>query len=163
MSMLIDELQRLADDPRSWIVVAIMALVAARSLFLFLRCPYASGTIVIDDDAVRHARENPFTPGARFGVMMVLGVSLTLLGLFMLYRGIHPTISLAAMAMGILIVQTEPARLRIRENIERIIANRDADEAFVGGARHRLKISHQELTVMNVVVLAALTAGLLVF
>lgn len=163
MNMLISELQMLASDPRSWLVVAVMAALVVHSLVYFFMCPYAQGRANITDEAVLEARQSTFKPGARYGVMMIVGIILTITGLFMIAEGIKPTLALAAMVAGIVIVQTEPTRTIIRENTQRVISFRDDTGTKLEAAQIRLRGSHIELVVKNLVLLGALIAGMLAF
>ena len=163
MNMLISELQMLATDWRSWFVVALMAAVALHSIVYYFVCPYVHGRASITDEAVRDAQARTFKPGMRFGAMMVLGIGLTLTGLFMIADGIKPTLALAAMVAGIVIVQTEPTRSTIRENTMRLIANRDAEPIRQEAAQLRLRGSHRELVGKNFFLLGALIVGMMAF
>lgn len=163
MNMLISELQMLAGDWRSWVVVGLMLLVALHSIVYYYMCPYAHGRASITDDAVSDAQSRVYKPGLRFGIMMLLGIILTVAGLFMIADGVKPTLALAAMVMGIVIIQTEPTRSVIRENTQRLVANRDAESVRQEAAQLRLRGSHRELVAKNVVLLGALVTGLLAF
>lgn len=163
MNMLLEELQALAADPRSWAVVAVMLFVSGRSFFVMLWCPHVRGVSNISDDQVAQAQSNPFEPGMRFGFMMVIGIALTVLGLFMIASGTQPTLALAALVAGIVAVQTEPARLRIRESKQRLIARRDAAADVLAIERDRLSGSHRELAITNFLIMAALIMALMSF
>ena len=163
MNMLISELQMLASDWRSWIVVGLMAALALHSVVYYLMCPYVNGRANITDTAVSDAKGRSFKPGFRFGLMMLAGIAMTVAGLFMIAEGKSPTIALAAMVAGIVIIQTEPTRSMIRENTQSLIANRDAQGTKFEAVQMRLRGSHRELVAKNVVLLGALTAGLLAF
>ena len=163
MNMLISELQMLASDWRSWIVVGLMAALALQSVIYYMMCPYVNGRAKITDEAVADAQTRSFKPGYRFGLMMLSGITMTVVGLFMIAEGTHPTIALAAMVAGIVIIQTEPTRSMIRENTFSLVANRDAEETKQQAAQLRLRGSHRELVTKNVVLLGGLTAGLLAF
>ena len=163
MTMLIDELQMLTGDWRSWIVVTLMAGIAILSVVHLFACPYVRGTKKLTDDEVETARSTPFRPGWRFGMMMVLGVALALAGLFMIANGIKPTIALALMVGGLVIVQTEPARLRIRDSKQKVVACRDAAGEVRRLAQDRLRSSHRQLAGTNVVLLGGLVGAMLAF
>ena len=163
MNMLISELQMLASDWRSWIVVGLMTAVALHSVVYYLMCPYVNGRANITDDAVSAAKNRQFKPGVRFGMMMITGIAMTVIGLFMIAEGNNPTIALAAMVAGIVIIQTEPTRSMIRENTQSLVAHRDAQETKQVAVQMRLRGSHRELVTKNMVLLGALTAGLLAF
>ena len=163
MNMLIEELQGLAADPRSWSVAVLMAILAGVSVFKFFRCPHAAGTYAPTDEEVETARRAGSAIGPRFGLMMLAGVALTLAGLFMIAGGVRPTLALAMMVVGIVIIQTEPYRLQISEQIRAVIAARDAPAATIEGARDRLRSNQFALALTNVVLLAGLIVGLMVF
>ena len=81
----------------------------------------------------------------------------------MIAYGIKPTIALGLLVLGVVVVQTEPARLRIRESTNRVIAMNDRGGQALLIARQRLQGDHRELVIMNVVLLFALIAALLTF
>lgn len=163
MNMLISELQMLAGDWRTWIVVALMAAVALHSVVVFAICPYVHGKANITDEAVVEARNAPFNLGLRFGFMMVSGIAMTITGLFMIAEGVHPTLGLAIVVAGLVIIQTEPTRAMIRDNTHRLVANRDAEPMTFAAVQSRLRGSHRELVTANLIMLTALVAGILAF
>lgn len=163
MNMLIEELQSLSSNPGSWIVVALMAAIAVISLAHFFICPIARGKYTPKDDEVSKARASDFNPGWRFGLMMMTGAGLTVAGLFMIASGIKPAIALAALVGGLLLIQTEPLRLQIREGQRMVIAAHGGAAEALEGARDRLRAGHLGLAGTNFVLLAGLIAGLLAF
>ena len=163
MNMLIEELQSLANDPRSWIVVILMGLLALVSVFQATRCPLLSDKSEFSDDDVTQAKIVRKNIGPRFALFMMAGFGLTLLGLFMITYGVKPTIALAAMVVGIVIIQTEPAKLRIREARRQVIASRDAPQDVRSGAISRLRASYTGLAGLNTALLVCLIGGLLAF
>ena len=163
MNMLIEELQQLSANPWSWGVVALMAVFTAYSVTLLMACPYSHNRAQISDSEVDSAKAHSFSPGGRFILLMLGGVALTLAGLFMIAHGISPALALAALVVGIVLVQTEPAQLMIRECKIGVIACRDADTEAKAAAQDRLRDSHRSLAVTNLVLLAGVTAGLVAF
>ena len=163
MNMLIEELQGIAADPRSWVVVALMAVIAGISVMRLWMCPHISGTYQPSDDEVERARDQGFRVGWRFGLLMLVGAGVTLAGLFMIAGGIKPTIALGLVVVGIVVIQTEPFRLQIREQQRMVVASRDASAAVLDGARDRLRANQTSLALTNLVLLAGLIAGLLAF
>ncbi len=163
MNMLISELQMLAADWRSWVVVVLMAVVAGRSLIVLMMCPYANNTADISDEMAQKAARTPYSAGRRFLLMMLIGIVCSLAGLFMIAHGIKPAIALALLVGGVLLTVTEPPRLRIRDNTSRLIASHLGTEASQDAELRRLRTSHHELVIMNVLVLVALIAALLAF
>ncbi|MEM0988456.1 MAG: hypothetical protein AAGK00_06205 [Pseudomonadota bacterium] len=163
MSMLIEELQQLASNPWAWGVVAVLAVLAGQAVVQFLACPYASGKAKIGDAEMAEARRGSFVPSARFAMTMVGGALLTMTGLFMIAQGISPAIALGALVAGVMIIQTEPSRLDIREQTYAVIAHRDAPHDVLEGHRGRLRSSQRQLALTNVLIVAAVTAAMFVF
>ncbi len=163
MKMLIEELQSLAADPRSWVVVALMAVLAGISFFRLWRCPHVAGTYQPTDAEVETARNSGFGIGWRFAFMMLGGAAVTLIGLFMIAGGIRPTIALALVVAGIVAIQTEPYRLQIREQTRLVVASRDSLPRDLDGARDRLRANQSALALTNFVLLAGLIVGLMAF
>lgn len=163
MNDLVDQLGIVADNPWSWLVVAVMAAFAAHSIVIVMICPFAHGTAEISDEALEKARAAPFTPGARYVLTMLAGIALALAGLAMIASGFSPFVALSALVAGLILTQTEPVRLMIREHRLRVVANRDAPDEVKTGTRDRLLAGHRTLAATNVAILIALTAGLLAF
>lgn len=163
MSMLVSEIDALASNPWAWGVVGLLGLLAVHSLALLFLCPYAKGTAVVSDEEVAGARDLQSTPGARFALTMLAGAGLTVVGLFMIARGISPALALAAVMAGVLLIQTEPTRLLIREHKYALMAHRDSPEDIREGDRARLRGSHRALAATNVALMFAVTAALLAF
>ena len=59
MNMLISELQMLASDWRSWIVVALMGALVLQSVVVFFLCPYVHGKATITVKGIGFSR-SPF-------------------------------------------------------------------------------------------------------
>ena len=163
MNMLIEELQTLAADWRSWLVVGIMAILAVISLVQALRCPMLMGTHEPDPGEVADAKIVQKNVGMRFGIMMLAGFALTLLGLMMITYGVSPTLALGALVVGIVIIQTEPARMKIREARRSVLASIDGPADTNVAARGRLRGSYREMAVVNLGILICLTGAMLTF
>lgn len=163
MTMLIEELQGLSSDWRSWVVVAIMAAVAVHSITMLWVCPLLHGKRAADRDLVAEARENVDRVDLRFGVMMFVGIVMAIVSLFMIAEGVHQFLALVALVTGIVIIQTEPLRSRIRENENRVIAYAHAEATVQAAAQARLRSEHISLAVTNVGLLVAVIVGLLAF
>lgn len=163
MNMLIEELQNLGDDPRSWIVVAVMALLAAVSVWRYFNSPLASGAMVPTDAEVAHAREIRTSIGARFGLLMLGGAAVTVVGLVMIAQGVRPTLALGMIAAGIVVTQTEPYRLLIREQSRIVTASRDAPADELESARDRLRANQRSLALINLVLLGGVVGVLISF
>ncbi len=163
MNMLIEELQSLASDWRSWVVVGVMAVMAMVSVFQTFKCPWLHGNINPSKEEISDAKIMRKTVSPRFAVVMMAGFVLTLTGLLMIASGVKPTLALAAMVVGLVIIQTEPARLRIREARRLVLAATDEPQDAQIGARVRLRSNYRELAALNVGVLVCLVGGMLAF
>ena len=163
MNMLIEELQILAADWRAWVVVAVMGIVAVFSVFQAVRCPLLMGTSNPNEKDVADAKIIQTNIGPRFALLMLAGFCLTLSGLYMIAYGIKPALALAALVIGIVIIQTEPARLRIREGRRMVLASSDGSSDSQTTARTRLRGSYRELAAVNVGILVCLIGGMLAF
>lgn len=163
MNMLIDELNMLSDDPKSWLVVLLLAGFAVHAIVGVLMCPYAHGKRAFSDEEVAEARTHKFRPGLRFPVMMMLGVALALAGLFMIASGTRPTMALAMLVAGILLLQTEPGRLQLREQKFAVVAASGGPEAQLTSARARLRGSHRALALTQATIVVGVVGILLAF
>ena len=132
------------------------------SVFQIFKCPLTHGTTNVSDDDVADAKARGFRAGSRFGLMMLAGAGLTILGLFMIANGVRPTLALAALVVGIVIMQTEPNLLMIREHRRSVIANRDAPMPFAE-AQDRLRTGYVQLATTNVVLTVGVAGALLAF
>ena len=163
MNMLIDELNMLSNDPKSWIVVLLLAGFAVHAIVGLLMCPYAHGKRSFSQEEVSEARLHKFRPGMRFPIMMLLGVALALAGLFMIASGTRPALALAMLVAGIVIMQTEPARLQLREQKFAVVAATDGPEDKLMSARDRLRGSHRTLAVTQATIVIGVVGILLAF
>ena len=163
MNMLIDEVQMLAGSLETWIVVGVMAMVAVQSLATMFMCPYVHGKKEFSEEQIVDAQSRRFIAGPRFAMAMVAGIVMLLTGLFMIAGGLKPTLALALLVIGIVIVQTEPVRLRIRESMLRVVAMQARGGAAAETARLRLRGDHQNLVFMNIAIVLCLITALLAF
>lgn len=163
MNMLIEELQNLSTHPLSWALVGAMTLLSGFAIAQYVTCPLMRGKTSISEDQAEQARQTTYRPGLRFGLMMIVGIALALTGLIMIADGTHTAIALVLVVAGILLVQTEPARLSIREYTTQVLARRDASHEAQEEARYRLRSGYRDLAVRNVTLLVGVAAALLAF
>ncbi|MEM7423465.1 MAG: hypothetical protein AAF334_07060, partial [Pseudomonadota bacterium] len=95
--------------------------------------------------------------------VMLSGILLATTGLFMIAEGVHPALALVALVVGVVVMQTEPSRNRIREQRRQVALHRDSSAETVEHVRSRLRISQRELAMMNIGLALALAIGLAVF
>lgn len=163
MNMLIEELQRLSTNPFAWLIIALLGLAALYAVVTVFRCPLLHDKAQFAPEDIVTAKKAPKTLGPRFALVMLFGFSLTVSGLLMIADGLHPTIALAAMVVGITIVQTEPQRLQIADARRQLVAALDMGESALDDARKRLRSNYQGLAAIYVVLLFGVTGGLLAF
>lgn len=163
MNMLVEELQLLANDPKAWIVVLVLAGFALHSVIGAIMCPYVKGTATFTPEDIREAQGHEFNPGVRFALMMIGGIVLMLAGLFMIAGGIKPALALALLVTGIVVTQTEPMRLQIREQKFGVVAAQGARADVLATAQDRLHAHHRALAWTNAAMLFAVTGALLAF
>ncbi|MFK7945540.1 MAG: hypothetical protein AB8B85_21890 [Paracoccaceae bacterium] len=163
MNMLIEELSLLGQDPKSWIVVAVLAVFALHSAVGVFMCPYVKGTLTFTQQEVETARAHQFRASWRFALLMLGGIVLMLAGLFMIANGVKPSLALALLVTGIVLTQTEPLRLQLREQKFVVIAAQGGSEGSIISAQDRMASNHRVLAFTNAGMLVAVTATLLAF
>lgn len=163
MKNLIGTLQQASANPYSWVIVALIGLVAAISLYKFRNCPYLAGTKKISDSEIQAEVDQPFVAGARFVVIMLAGILAILIGLSMVSQQVTPILALLLIVLGVFAVQIEPALLRLRESVARVVVAQVQGPDQIAAARERLRYSHIWLVAANVMILFCVVLALLAF
>lgn len=163
MNMLLDTLDQVGAHPATWGVIAALGLFASVSLYGWLVCPYSARRATISREAAREALSKPFIVGPRYVIAMIAGIAAMLTGLWMIAQAINPPLAFALVVAGLFVVQTEPARLRLREAVNRTIAAELAGAEAQLSAQERLRYSHLWLVSLHFLLLVAVTAGVLAF
>ncbi|MEL6476791.1 MAG: hypothetical protein AAFR17_05625 [Pseudomonadota bacterium] len=163
MNMLADALAGLSGSPYAWAGVALLAVISAYWLYSCIYCPVLRHAEDITIEEARAAVNRPVTAGARFLVMMLIGIAALVSGLSLLYRGADPGVAFLLVLAGLVITQTEPARQQVRETMHRVVASRNAGPEVTDLAVQRLESSYIWLVVLHFIILASAVLALLVF
>lgn len=163
MNMLIETLEALSASPWAWAGVAVLAALAVLTLIQWFMCPYLCQKHEISVEAAREALDRPVFANRRFALAMVIGIVLTLVGLKMIHQGSEPGLAFILIVAGVVVLQTEPIRLDMRQATARVVAASAGDEASYLAAAYRLRASHFWLVTVHFLVLFGVVAGLLLF
>ncbi len=163
MRNLIETLQQASANPYSWAIVALIALVAVISLIKFRTCPYLRHTKEISAGESQSQIDRPFVAGPRFVIVMLAGILAILIGLSMVSKQASPTLALLLIVLGVFAVQIEPALLRIRESVARLVAAQVQGPDQTAAAEERLRYAHIWLVTANIMILCSVVLALLAF
>lgn len=163
MNMLIDELRMLAGDPLAWGAVPVLLGFAAWSVWHWRRCPLIARTAHISRAEAEAMMRRPYFAGPRYFLLMVAGIAATVAALAFIARGTYPTLAFYLLLAGVFVIQTEPARLQLREAEYRVVAAEAQGPEEVRAAIHRLESSNVWLVTLQGVILVATVAFLLCF
>lgn len=163
MTALIETLQQASANPNAWVLVALIALVTAISVYKWRSCPYLGRTKNISQGESQAQVERPFVAGPRFVIVMLAGIAAMMIGLTLVSRGVTPLLALLLIVVGVFAVQTEPALLQIRESVTRLIAAKVQGPDQVAAAEERLRYAHIWLVTANFTLLMAVILALLAF
>ncbi|MEM7505153.1 MAG: hypothetical protein AAF415_00295 [Pseudomonadota bacterium] len=163
MNMLMDTLGELSSSYIAWLGVGFLALMAAHSYYHWLSCPYLCQKHDISVDEAREAIDRPISAGPRFLLSMTLGIAATIAGLFLLHRAIEPGVAFMLIVAGLVVMQTEPIRLQLRDSVARLVAASTGPEETQAAALDSLRTSHLWLVSVHFIMLFAVIAALLVF
>lgn len=163
MNMLIATLGDLTSSYIAWLGVGFLALMAVHAYYQWLRCPYLCQKHDITPEQARAAIERPISAGPRFLIAMTAGIAAAIAGLFMLQRAIEPGIAFMLIVAGLVVMQTEPIRLQLRDSVARLVAANNGPEETRFAAMESLKTSHLWLVTVHFIMLFAVIAALLVF
>ena len=163
MTALIETLQQASTNPNAWAVVGLIAIVTAVSIYKWRTCPYLCHTKDISQEQAVAQVDEPFVAGPRFVIVMLAGIAAMIAGLTLIHWQVYPALALLMIALGVFLVQTEPALLRIRESTERLIAAQAQGPEHVSAAEERLRYAHLGMVTANVILLLAVILALLAF
>ncbi len=122
MNSLIDELHRLASDPIAWGAVPILAAFAIYAIWHRYSCPLLHRTAHITLEQAEKVVGKPHFAGPRYLILMLAGIAATVAALTLISEGIYPTLAFYLLVAGVFVIQTEPARLQLREAEMRVVA-----------------------------------------
>lgn len=161
MTMLIDELRALAANPVAWGAVPLLLAFLLYALYRRRHCPLIHRTATISVDEARAAQDRPFAAGMRFAFLMLAGIGATIASLTLIAGGTYPTLAFYLLVAGVFVIQTEPARLQLREAEIRAIAAEGLDEEVREIAIDRLETNHLWLIMLQALILVGTVAFLI--
>jgi hypothetical protein len=160
LQTILDSFRDLCSMPVAWGIVAVVALRAGWSLVSFFRCPVLRHADAIDAATARAMAADPHVRSPRFLATMVVGLALSIGGLYALRTPEAGPLALAAIVFGVFLLIVEPSRLSVEENSRRAAAARLEGPDALAFATERLRASHLERLAIEIAMAALL--GLLV-
>lgn len=142
MDSVLTSFQSLRDDPIAWALVGLVAAKALFSLACFTRCPVRRQSRLVDARAAREATNARFVHAPRFLSLMLVGIVLSVGGLYTLSDPELGGLALAAMVLGVFLMLTEPSQLTIEDATLRVVAARAEGGEAVRFALERLRSAH---------------------
>ncbi|MEM1385884.1 MAG: hypothetical protein AAF713_18205 [Pseudomonadota bacterium] len=163
MKMLVSTLGMIGNEWLAWAAVGLLAALSAVPLYRFLHCPILAGTRKFTAEEAQDEIDSPFIAGPRFALGMLFGIGAIIAGLSLIAGDIVPVYGFLIVVAGVFVVQTEPARLRLREGQARAAAASLGGPEQQAEAADRLRYSHLFLITSHLAILVAVVAALLAF
>ncbi|QDL92939.1 hypothetical protein FDP22_14795 [Paroceanicella profunda] len=165
MNGFLEVLQKVGATQASWAIIVIALLWGCASLYRMLVCPIANcRPVTLDlppEEAERQINQRVRHP-LSFLVLMLLGIGLSVSGLFGLASDTHRgTIAFFMLVVGLFLILTLPMRQNIRDGELRVMAARDlqARQLMSSSLRH----DHRQLLYYEFGGLSLLTLTVLLF
>lgn len=167
MNMLVQTLERLGSDPWAWTAVAVAGVLAMVSFVRYRTCPHLNrrpgraGRPRGDQAAALDYLNRRVAAGPCYFALIAAGVVAAVSGLTMIAWDSRPAIGFFVLLAGVLVLQTEPQRQRIRIASARVVAAQSTERRIV--AREALRDGHRSLVLANLMIAIAVAAGLAAF
>lgn len=142
MELILTGLSALSTDWRAWAVAALVAMKAASSIYLYLRCPVLCGRVAPSDAEIRAAQAYRFRPPLSYLLIMLAGITLAVAGLYLLGDATYGPLALGMLVIGVFMFSAEPNRLAVQSAIKEVIATIGAEDDTHILARDRLRGAH---------------------
>lgn len=159
--MLVQTLERLGSDPWAWGSVAVAGGLAAGALVRYRRSRYLVREPQGNAASALAYLNRRVAAGPRYFLLMTAALVAAISGLAMIARDWQPSLGFFVLLGGILVLQTEPIRQRIRVAIARVVAAQTAERRIV--AREALRDSYRNLVTAYLMIGLAVAAGLAAF
>ncbi|MGF1447742.1 MAG: hypothetical protein ACFBRM_16310 [Pikeienuella sp.] len=163
MSMLVDELKALGESPLAWGAVPAIAAFVYRSYHNWRKCPLLHRAPQLTQNEALELVGRPKIAGPRYFLLMVAGIVATVTSLSLIAKGIYPTLAFYLLIAGVFVIQTEPARLQVRDAEVRLFAAQPHGPAARAAAMERLDWTNAWLVTLQATMLAGVIAFLLAF
>lgn len=162
MDSVLNSFARLCDSPVALMILAAMGLHATLSILWFVKCPVVRQRPLDSAAADRAAVHSPHAHSTRFLLTMLLGIALSVGGLYALRTPGAGPLAIGAIMVGVYVLLSEPARRTIEENTLRVSAARlDGEDAYAF-AHERLRAAHVERIATEVGIFALLAVFIVV-
>lgn len=162
MNSFIDILQRAGSAPAAWIVLGLLGVWTAVSLYRLFRCPIVNANARVTQEEARRRIGAKIRHPLSFLVLMLIGMVMAIIGLFDLSKPDQdPTLGFLMLVTGLFLTSTLPVRERIKDAEYKVVtaAGDDAKSAQVLALRRE----HRQLLAYELGILVLLSVALIVF
>ncbi|HEU0222287.1 MAG TPA: hypothetical protein VFR34_08800 [Paracoccaceae bacterium] len=123
MDGFLEILLKVGNDPKSWVVVALLGLWAGASLYRLVKCPIANARIKLSPESAHATLNRRIRHPLSYLVIMLLGMAVAVAGLIGLSKQDDgSTLPFFMLAVGLFVILTLPVRMRIKDAELRVIA-----------------------------------------
>jgi uncharacterized membrane protein len=161
MQNVLTSLRDLCQSPAAWAIFGAVALRAVWSAVAYFRCPLMRAPREMDPNEAHATVNARFRHSPRFLMAMLVGLMLSIGGLYALTLPSAGPVALAAIVFGVFILIVEPSRLSVEDNELRVNAARRQGPDAMAFAQERLRAAHVERIAIEIGLTALLLAALL--
>lgn len=163
MEMISENVSALSHDWRAWLVAALVMVKALVSAVMVVKCPISAGVANVTEDMIAAGKAYRIEPPASFAVLMLMGMTLSIGGLFMLHDSHYGPLALGAIVIGTFVLFTEPTRIYVNAAKHGVYATAGQAGDANALARDRLRGAHRQRAMYEVFIAAAVLALLCLF
>ncbi len=160
MQNILNSLRDLCDMPVAWAIFGAVALRAGWSAVAYFRCPLIRTPREMDPETARATVNARFRHSPRFLFAMLVGIALSVGGLYALTMPAAGPVALAAIVFGAFILIVEPSRLTVEDNELRVNVARAQGPEAMSFAQERLRAAHVERIAIEIGLAALLLFAL---
>ncbi|MEM7176668.1 MAG: hypothetical protein AAF503_03090 [Pseudomonadota bacterium] len=163
MNNLLTTLEGLSGLWATWAAIALLAGLGIWALMNRIMCPLAKGACNASVEDARAALSKRIFAGPRFLLTMLLAITATIVGLKLIYVGSQPGVAVFLIIAGLVVMQTEPIRLSIKEAQNRVVASSVEGVDSQAAAVEYLRGRHHWLVGVHFIILAGVVAAVMAF